>query len=672
MLERFFSPSKTACLALALLGLALLAGCGGDAGTGEVGEGHQVIVLGFDGMDYQLTQKYIAEGRLPNFKRLAEMGKFQPLGTSVPPLSPVAWSNFITGMDSGGHGIYDFIHRDPETMVPYLSTSKTEEVEDFLKLGGWQFPLEGGGTELLRKGEAFWEALEEEGVETWILRMPANFPPTGTASRELSGMGTPDVVGTYGTFSFYTSELFAFHDQDLAGGKVYEVWEEDGVVEAELHGPKHPFQVDAEEVTIPFEVYPDPDEQRAKIVIGDEELILEAGDWSDWVPVSFELVPLASSLDGIVRFYLRRVRPEFELYVTPINFDPMSPAQTISTPPEYADELAQKTGRFYSQGMPEDVQALKAGVLTREEFLAQADIAGEEIARQYSFVLDQFQEEQGPRLLFYYTGNLDMVSHMMYKSIDPEHPLYDEERDARFAGVIDRLYEQADELVGHTLDRMNDETTLVVMSDHGFSPLRRRFSLNTWLKDNGYLKLRNPDMRDDPGMYVNVDWSGTRAYGLGLNGLYLNLRGRERWGNVDPRDREALMEEIAEKLLEVIDPWTGQPAITKVYRREEIYQNRGAIEIGPDLVIGYARATGGSDDSALGKIPPEVFTDNKSEWSGDHGMDHEVVPGIFFASEPLPQAVTSLKDLAGALVAEFGVEGFPRRSDAEDSAPQNP
>lgn len=636
----------------------LFSSCGGGKHDGA--QGRRVIVLGFDGMDYQLTQKFIAEGKLPNFARLAAQGSFQPLGTSVPPLSPVAWSNFITGMDSGGHGIFDFIHRDPKTMVPYLSTSKTEAAEEHFDLGKWRLPLSGGGTELLRQGEAFWEPLERRGISTTILRMPANFPTTGTAEHELSGMGTPDLLGTYGTFSFYTSELFAFQGEDLAGGKVYEVWEEDGVVEGELHGPKNPFLAKPKEVTTPFKVYVDPDEQRAKLVVGDEERVLEAGEWSDWVPVEFELLPNLKSLHGMCRFYLRRVRPEFELYASPINYDPFAPDAPISTPPDYAADLAQATGRFYTQGMPENVQALKGGVLTRDEFLAQSKIAGDEVAEQFPYVLEQFKSG----LLFFYTGNLDQISHMMFRAIDPEHPLYDAEKDAPYAGVIEQLYKNADKVVGHALDHMGEGTTLVVMSDHGFSPLRRRFSLNTWLKENGYLTLKNPNLRDDPGMYVNVDWSRTRAYGLGLNGLYVNQRGREKWGIVDPKDRVALMDELVAKLLQVVDPATGLPAATKVYKREEIYQSRGAIEIGPDVVMGYARTMGGSDDSALGKIPPELFTDNTSEWSGDHGMDHEVVPGIFFANKPLKKPVTSLKDLAAAIVAEFGVEDFPSKTAA--------
>ncbi len=629
---------------------ALLAGCGD--GRPPAYDGLSVLVLGIDGMDPILTKQYMAEGKLPNVQRLLEKGTMSDLETSVPPLSPVAWSNFITGMDSGGHGIYDFMHRDTETLIPYFAMSRATSAEG-TKLGKYQIPGE-SDLELLRRGQPFWEALESRGVPSTVVRMPVNFPPSGTASRELSGMGTPDAIGSYGTFSWYTSVLFAFSGQDVGGGEIYEVWEEDGIVEARLHGPPNPFLADGSDLTTDFKVYVDPVDDVAKIEIGDEHRVLKVGEWSDWVPFKFAMIP-TQTLPAMVRFHLRRVRPEFELYASPINFDPLDPGMPISTPSDYAAELAEATGRFYTQGMPEDTRAFEEGVLTRDEFLAQADIAGREIREQYKHVLADF--EGG--LLYYYTGNLDQVCHMMYKVIDPEHPRYDAEADAPYAGEIEKLYREADELVGMAMDRMDDDTLLVVMSDHGFAPLRRTMSLNTWLKENGYLRLKDPDLKNDSGLFLNVDRSKTQAYSAGLNGLSLNQRGREKGGIVDPAKREALLAEIGEKLLATVDPKTGQPAVTKVYIRDQFFKDRGELEVGPDMVIGYAWSYGGSGDSALGKVPEELYEDNDREWTGDHGMDHEVVPGVLIVSRPLKRTATSLRNLAASILAEYGVESFP-------------
>jgi predicted AlkP superfamily phosphohydrolase/phosphomutase len=372
--------------------------------------------------------------------------------------------------------------------------------------------------------------------------------------------------------------------------------------------------------------------------------------------VEFDLIP-TQSLTGIVRFYLKQVHPEFQLYVTPINLDPMAPPMPISTPDDFAAELAEATGRFYTQGMPEDTKSLTEGVLSRDEFLQQARLAGEEIISEFQWVLSQFDTG----LLFYYFGNLDQVSHMMWRTLDPDHPAYDPQVDPAYADVIPSLYERMDKLVGETLDQMGDDTTLVVMSDHGFTSWRRAFHLNTWLREHGYLVVKDPSQTEDPGMFTNVDWSRTRAYGLGINALYLNLEGRERNGIVPPSEREALMEEIAAGLLAEIDPATGTPAVTKVYRREQVYHDRGYLDIGPDLVVGYAKGTRCSNESALGELTAEVYEDNLDEWSGDHLMDHEAVPGILFTNRPLAKPATALQNLAAAILAEFGIEEFPVR-----------
>ncbi|MDX1578843.1 MAG: alkaline phosphatase family protein, partial [Gemmatimonadota bacterium] len=553
--------------------------------------GRQMIVLGFDGMDYEVTRRMIARGELPNLARLAETGAFSPLETSIPPQSPVAWSDFITGLDAGGHGIFDFLHRDPDTMVPYLSTTVTEPPGRVVTIGRWQIPLGGGDVLLMRQGTPFWEVLEEEGVGTTIVRMPANFPPSESASRELSGMGTPDLLGGYGTYSLFTTapERIAGNP----GGDIQRAEIRRGVLQASLRGPPNPLLAEPEDLRSEFAVHLDPVRPTVKIEIGDEELVLAEGDWSDWVTVEYPL-PLFQKLRGMVRFYLKQVRPEFQLYASPVNIDPLAPALPISSPDGFAAELAED-GRFYTQGFPEDTDAISDGVFDYDEFLAQADLAAEEIRRQYLELLASFEDG----LLFNYFGFIDQVSHIMWRATDPEHPAYDEERDGPYAGVIEALYREADEIVGETLRRLDElggEGTLVVMSDHGFTSWRRSFSLNAWLEQNGYLSVRDPNRRD-LDFLTNVDWARTQAYGLGLSGLYVNLEGREINGIVPLDERDVLLEEITRGLRREVDPATGAPAVTRVYARDETYVDRGHVEIGPDLVIGYAEGVRSSDGS---------------------------------------------------------------------------
>lgn len=639
-----------AVLSLAVAG-SLLAGCQRHVRTGR-----RVIVLGFDGVDYQLTRDLIAAGRMPNFEKLARSGGFAPLASSIPPQSPVAWSTFITGLDPGRHGIFDFIHRDPTTMVPFDSASRIDSGGWTVKIGKWQFPLQGGSVELLRRGEPFWDLLEERGIETTIIRMPANFPPSGTATRELSGMGTPDMLGTLGTFAFFTSEPFAFGGRTLAGGTVVPVDVAEGAVRSAIEGPGNPFLIEPTKTRAEFTAYLDTDRRFAKLVVGGEERLLQVGEWSDWVPVSLELLPL-QELSGVCRFYLKSLQPYFELYVSPIQIDPLGPALPISTPDTYATELARATGRFYTQGMPADTKSLRTGVLSAREFLAQARITGDENERQFRHVLDGFDDG----LLFYYFGNVDQVSHMMWRATDPQHPAY-READRQFEHVVAELYEGLDRIVGEVASRLGPDDLLVVMSDHGFTSWRRSFHLNSWLRDRGYLTVRNPNLADadDPGQYTNVDWSRTRAYGLGLNGLYINLRGREAHGIVEPRDRAALAEEIAAALTSILDPTTGLPAVDKVFRREAVYKVESSLDLAPDLIVGYTKGMRGSDESALGALPRAVITDNADPWGGDHCMNPEAVPGILLSSRPLKKPAQSLQVLAAAILAEFGIDRFPR------------
>jgi predicted AlkP superfamily phosphohydrolase/phosphomutase len=639
--------------------VALLLG-GTSCERGPAGDsGPRVLVLGFDGMDYGLTKELMAAGRLPHFQHLADVGTFAPLETAVPPQSPVAWSDFITGTDAGGHGIFDFVHRDPKTMLPYESTSRTEPGRS-IRLGSWRIPISGGRVVLLRHGTAFWERLSAHHIPATIVRIPANFPPSGTATRELSGMGTPDILGTYGTFTFYTGNPTERAVSKVSGGRIVAVRPLDGKFSDVLQGPPNPFRTSTAPLTAAFTVFADPQEPYAKLVVGAEERLLEVGSWSDWVPIDFPMAP-TKSLRGMCRFYLKQLRPYVALYATPVNIDPLQPAMPISHPDDWAAQLARSTGRFYTQGMPEDTKALFDGVFDAREFLAQAHLALEENLRQYHEVLGRF--DRG--LLFYYFGSTDQVSHMMWRAMDPGHPAYDAATDAPFADVIPQLYVQMDSIVGATLEHLGPKDLLVVMSDHGFASWRRSFNLNGWLRDHGYLAVRDSGVAEDAGVLSNIDWAHTRAYGLGLNGLYVNVAGRERWGIVPAGERGALLDEIGAKLLATIDPKTGQPAVTGVYRSDTYYASKAHLDLGPDLIVGYAKGTRCSDASGIGSVPREVFTDNTGAWSADHCMDHTSVPGILFTSRRLQRPARRLQDLAASLLVELGVD-TPEAHDTSD------
>lgn len=635
--------------------LLVLYGCGEP--VADLPE-RKVFVLGVDGMDHAMTTRLMAEGRMPNFSRLAQQGVFQALETSVPPLSPVAWSDFITGMDPGGHGIFDFLHRDPQHIIPKFAMSQTEQPSQFISLGSWRVPLDGGQVLNLRRGDVFWRQLEERGVPSSIIRMPANYPPVGVAQRELSGMGTPDIRGTYGIFTFISTK-FGAGMRSVDGGEIQEVWEENGVVNAVLKGPPNPFKEPEKDSTLelPLQIQRDKQQNAAILQVSGQTVRLKQGDWSDWIPVEFEMLPISAFghgvLHGMARFYVRSVFPELELYVSPINFDPASPDTRISSPMSFAPELTKAAGRFYTQGMPEETKALEEGVLTQEEFMQQASLSAQDILAQLDTLVMDFKKDRRA-FLFYYLGHLDQISHMTWKSTDPLHPAYDPETDPKWAAKLEELYIEIDSLVGRLVSQLGDETSLVVMSDHGFAPWRREMDLNGWLRDKGYLVLK-AGRRQGRELYADVDWSRTRAYGLGFNGLYLNLKGREKNGIVPSEVRDELLKEIRRELLATLDPDTGQAPVSKVYRPDEYFQDRGALDKAPDLIVGYAFGTRVSSSSALGAVAgsKDVFTDHLDAWSGDHSMDHEAVPGILLSNHGLKHPVRNLRDLSKALVKEF-------------------
>ena len=634
-------------LALCAASLSLLLSCH-HARDGAVGS-RKLIILGIDGLDPDLLTKFMAEGKLPNFARLAEQGSFRRLTTSIPPQSPVAWSNLITGMNAGGHGIFDFIHRDPKTFQLYFSTSRVEGPKHNLHVGSWVVPLGSGSAEQLRHGKAFWEILDEHSVPNYVYRIPANFPPIVAKGKTLSGMGTPDLRGTYGTFTFYTDDPTAAVGA-LEGGEIVQVEVKNNRVAANLIGPDNSFRRNSPPSTGPFTVDVDPLEPVARIGLEDRQFVLKEGEWSGWVPVEFRLMPFIGTVKGICRFYLKQTHPRFQLYVSPINIDPSNPALPISTPTNYSRDLAKQTGEFHTQGIAEDTKALTAGVLDDKEYLEQARTVLAEHRRAFDVEFPKFH--QG--LFFFYFSSLDLNAHMMWRLTDPSHPAYDAALAAQYGSSLEEFYEQIDQVLGEVMPRVDDNTTLLVLSDHGFAPYRRSFNLNTWLLNNGYITRKAGASGDSSEPFADVDWSRTRAYGLGINGLYLNVRGREREGVVDPAQADVLLREIRQKFLEIRDPKDGSQVITRIDLAIEVYQGPYA-QSGPDALVGYNRGYRSGWKTILGAFPADVLEDNTNAWSGDHCMDFTKVPGVLLSNRKIEAQAPALTDIAPTILSEFGI-----------------
>jgi predicted AlkP superfamily phosphohydrolase/phosphomutase len=233
-------------------------------------------------------------------------------------------------------------------------------------------------------------------------------------------------------------------------------------------------------------------------------------------------------------------------------------------------------------------------------------------------MLDYELERFDSGVLFYYISSTDQRQHMFWRLLDEKHPAYDPGLASKYGKVIENTYREADQILAKAMDKIDRETVLIVMSDHGFNPFSRSFSLNAWLKENGYHVLTNPFKQETGNLFPDTDWSRTKAFGVGLNGLYINQRGREAEGIVgDGAEKENLVREIARKLEEFVDPKTGEKVLWKAYVSKDVYSGPFGGEA-PDIILGFNRGYRISFGSPLGKIEKNVLEDNRGKWSGEN------------------------------------------------------
>ncbi|HVX12404.1 MAG TPA: alkaline phosphatase family protein [Pirellulales bacterium] len=614
----------------------------------------RVVILGLDGLDFGLTEKLLAAGKLPHLARLREQGCFKSLGSTLPPISPVAWSSFQTGVNPGKHNIFDFLTPDTRTYQPKLSSVEIRPPRRTLRLGRLNIPLGKADVRLLRKSKPFWNVLSEYGLFNCILRVPITFPAEKLRGVQLSAMCVPDLRGTQGMFSHYTTR--PPQPGERTGGEVHTVVRQGKNAHAELIGPPHPLDPARGHVKAPFTVTLH-DDGRATLKIGRDKYDLVSEEYTDWVRVRFRILP-GMAVSGVCKFLLLQTTPELELYVTPINIDPESPAMPIGYPAVYPVYLAKRQGAYATLGLAEDTWALNEHVLHDDHFLRQCVDFDREREAMFLDSLDKVR--QGVCVCVF--DGTDRVQHMFWRYLDEDHPARPKEVPSRFRHVIEDLYQRMDDLVGRTMAKCGDEgTMLMVLSDHGFNTFRRGIDLNRWLEENGYLVV--DDARRQEEHLTGVDWSKTRAFALGLTGIFINLQGKYAQGVVAPADADALRQEIAQRLSSLIDPQTGAKAVKRAYVADRVY--RGPYkEQAPDVIVGYDRGYRVSWEAAIGKTTREVFHDNTKAWSGDHCVDPSVVPGVLFCDRPIATENPRLLDIGPTVLDLFGI-GVPDYMDGK-------
>ncbi len=673
-----------------------------------------VVILGFDGVDAKLTERWMDEGQLPNLAKLRDQGTFSPLRSTVPSQTPVSWSTFSTGLDPGRHSIFDFLKRDPETYVPgFAAFDQGKEpflwgertplilglgcavvllllVFALLKLlrrstrlalaAALVLAITGGVVSNVaaarylpkeqpiainrQQGDTFWEVLGAAGKKVKVVRVPVTFPPTPFEHGELlTGLGTPDMSLRIGKPFYFTSELFF---QPKGGGdfsiEVVELIDNRGEIPTEIKGPPNELFPDLERyIKIPMTLTVAEDRSKLSIELPDSSLDLRPGEWSDWQHFTFPFNPLVK-LYGIGRFRLLSIDPEVRLYLSPINFDPerLPPNLQITTPKKFVDRLTSRFGLFKTMGWSVDTWSMNEGTLDEAAFLEDIDFTVD----KYQEILNGHLDDADWDLMVHYFEFPDRVQHMMWRFFDEQHPLYDAEEAAKWGGSILESYQRMDEIVGETLSRMPENAMLMVVSDHGFASFRRGMNYNTWLAKNGYMTLTGEDadrknledLFDKGDFFVNVDWSQTRAYALGLGQIYINLKGREGQGVVEPgAEYEALVVELKAGLEAFVDEQTGEHPVAYVWTRDEIYGQYDPQLI-PDLIPSNAAGYRVGWQDALGGIGKAIVEENESIWSGDHcSVYPPLVNGILFSNSPLVGEAPYMADIMPTLLQHFGV-----------------
>ena len=750
-------------------------------------EPQKVVILGVDALDARLMQQYMDEGRLPNFKKLADQGHYSPLETSYPPMSPAAWSTMTTGLNPGKTGIYGFLKRKEGSYEPELSLARPNErpfaggnpwlrlliafvgglvlagvamlagrlvtyskggrrpmhellpavigigmillsplgghenrsfalgglgalglsallfgyfaASNGLKFKHWVFPTLAivfglfyflhnlpeslPQPQTSRTGTTFWKLADDHGLKSRVIGAPVNWPAAEefADSKMTTGLATPDAMGTFHTYTLFTEP-----HHELAGeltemsGRIERLEFADDVAEGVLLGPPAKFDRDRwtqweegeltrmprEEIWFTVRRLPDGGVTLtlpANAVADEPTIKLVAGEWKRHVRVSFDIGGI-KELHGTVSFKLLASGRQVRLYATPVMFDPLEQQEAfaVSSPIDFAPWLAEQYGMYQTLGWAEATSALQDGVIDETTFLETCDFSYDEKREQILGLLDRHAEWD---MLVAFTYEVDRVCHMMWRHMDAQHPNHDAHAPADWKNSIRDWYVKYDKLVGEMLEKLPPNTLFMVCSDHGFLPFYRAVNLNRWLRDNGYLVLKGegtgaPSMdqlfNNESGYYEPYDWSKTRAYALSLSKIYINLKGREPEGIVEPDEAEALKDEIIAKLTKLRDPERGNaPVISGVWRREDLWEGPRLAEAG-DLQIGYANGYRVSWQTSLGGADEPLIFDNLRNWSGDHcSFDPKLVPGVILSNRKFDAKRYGLIDVGLTAINHLGV-----------------
>jgi predicted AlkP superfamily phosphohydrolase/phosphomutase len=644
----------------------------------------KLVVLGFDGMDPRLVQRWMDEGKLPNLQKLARNGSgVRALGTTHSPESPTAWASFATGVNAGKHNIYDFLIRDTTTYLPDLGMVHREPPHFILNY----IPISRPVVQSIRGGTSFWVTAGNAGVRSSELTVPVTFPPEEVPNGEmLSGLPLPDIRGTMGTFYYFGTDLSRYEEGNTEFGGILKRLVFDGdTAQTELVGPPNPIikqqirelraknpqgnapetdkmqlaELEArEDVRLPMTIHWNKAGRSATIELADNSIHLGEHEWSKWINLDFS-INLLLRVHGMAQLYLINAGSELQLYISPVNFKPDAPPTPMSYPARFSADLYERLGTYRTLGWAEATWPLNEDRIDEKVFMDDLFRAFDDRAQVILQRLDSKQWD----LLVGVIESTDRVQHMMWRLIDPQHPMYDKKLAAQYGDAIERVYRRCDEFVGEVMQRVDPSTPIVIVSDHGFHSFRQSVNLNTWLVQEGFMAIQGQqpgekklqDLFGGGTFWENVDWSRTKAYAMGLGQIYLNRKGREGHGIVTDADAKQIENDLAARLMTMTDPNTHQRMVDAVYKREDIYSGP-FFDNASEIQVGLAEGYRVSWQSTLGGSPPGLVYANMKKWSGDHGsFDYKQTSGVLISTRKIDSPEPSIMDIAPTVLKYFGL-----------------
>jgi predicted AlkP superfamily phosphohydrolase/phosphomutase len=555
----------------------------------------KTLILGFDSFDPTVFEELAGRNQLPNLEKLSQGGGYSKLEVCSPPQTEVSWTSIATGVDPGGHGIFDFVHRDPASYTPYVSIlpmRKSAVGEQFIP------PY---------TTKTFFEEAADMGYPATVLWWPALFPARPSVPiNTLPGLGTPDIRGQLGVGTLFTTE-----DETLKKTTVVKLsMSGKDCFTASLPGPQTQGREGPRTISIPIglDIL---DQNSAKLTIDGHQVDLRLGRWSDIIELRFK-AGLLFNAHAITRFIATSLRDVIRVYALPLQIHPLHSPWHYASSSSFSKKLWKEVGPYLTLGWPQDTTGLEEGCINDDQFLDLCQFIFDRRIQILQYLMDDFKEG----VLASIFDDLDRVQHMFFHSQ---------------MGVVQDWYRRLDRFVGDMTSRVqewNGKNRYLILSDHGFSDFRKKVHLNRWLLDNGYLSRKT-----DGDDLTSVDWSKTTAYAVGLNSIYLNIAGREGQGIVTPEGVENLLSELKTKLLDWKD--ADQSLIMQKIRLKHETYSGPYTRLGPDLIVGYAPGYRASAETGLGKVPSISLEANTDHWGADHCMDSDVVPGVVFANRDL-------------------------------------